>query len=79
MLLAAGVLALLDAERGIPRWIALERDLAEVRGRISDLEAVRASREAETEALLEDAHAIEAAIREDLHWARPGELVVRLR
>ena len=79
VMLVAGVLALADSERGIPRWIALERDLAEVRTRIADLEDVRASREAEKLALRDDDLAIEAAIRKDLHRARPGELIVRLR
>jgi hypothetical protein len=40
---------------------------------------VRASREAEKQALRDDDLAIEAAIRKDLHRARPGELIVRLR
>jgi cell division protein FtsB len=78
-MLAAGVLALADGEQGIPRWISLDRDLAEVRGRIADLESVRASREAEKKGLRDDPLAIEAAIRKDLHRARPGELIVRLR
>jgi len=73
-LLAAG---LLDRNTGVGHWLDLRRDLAAARARIAQLEARITAREAEAQALRDDPVAVEAAIREDLRLARPGEWVVR--
>ena len=53
------------------RLLSAEARIETLRGEITALEE-------ETEALRSEPLAIEAAIREDLHLARPGETVVRL-
>ena len=73
-LLAAG---LLDRESGISRWLDLRRDAADAHQRIEATQARIERREAEAASLRSDPVAIEAAIREDLRLARPGEWVVR--
>ena len=73
-LLVAGFL---DRDTGVRHWLDLRRDAAAAKARIAEIEATIAAREAETEALRDDPIAIEAAIREDLGLARPGEWVVR--
>lgn len=73
-LLAAGFL---DRDTGVGRWIDLRRDAAEAQRRIESSQARIERREAEAAALRDDPIAIEAAIREDLGLARPGEWIVR--
>jgi cell division protein FtsB len=73
-LLAAG---LLDREAGIGRWLDLRRDAAAAQRRIEAARVRIDRREAEAAALRDDPVALEAAIREDLGLARPGEWVVR--
>ncbi len=73
-LLAAGML---DRDTGVGRWLDLRRDAATAEARIEATRARIQAREAEAAALREDPVAIEAAIREDLGLARPGEWVVR--
>jgi cell division protein FtsB len=76
---AAGLLAagLLDRDTGVGRWLDLRRDASSAEARISDTRARIAAHEAEAAGLRDDPVAIEAAIREDLGLARPGEWVVR--
>jgi cell division protein FtsB len=73
-LLAAGFL---DRDTGVGHWLELRRDAGAAKARIGEIEARIASHEAEAAALESDPVAIEAAIREDLGLARPGEWVVR--
>jgi cell division protein FtsB len=73
-LLAAGFL---DRDTGVGRWLDLRRDAATAEARIQATQARISAREAEAAALRGDPIAIEAAIREDLGLARPGEVVVR--
>jgi cell division protein FtsB len=73
-LLAAGYLA---SDNGVRRLFHLRREVAVARERIRATEARIEAREAEATALRADPVAIEAAIREDLGLARPGEWVVR--
>jgi cell division protein FtsB len=77
VLVAAAVHAALDAESGIPDWLRMRRELRVSEGRIEDLRAEIGSLRREVGALEGDPFAIEAAIREDLGLARPGETVVR--
>ena len=72
------VAAMLDGEAGLRSWLRLRGDLRAAEARIETLRGEIAVQEEETEALRSDPFAIEAAIREDLHLARPGETVVRL-
>jgi cell division protein FtsB len=70
--------AMLDGEAGLGTWLRLRGDLRAAEARIETLRDEIAVLEDETESLRSDSFAIEAAIREDLHLARPGETVVRL-
>jgi cell division protein FtsB len=70
--------AMLDGEAGLRTWLRLRGDLRAAEARIETLRDEIAVLKDETEALRSDPFAIEAAIREDLHLARPGETVVRL-
>jgi cell division protein FtsB len=76
---AGGLLAvgLLDPFKGLRHWFDSRRDVAAAKARIGKSQARIASLEAEADALRDDPVAIEAAIREDLLLARPGEWVVR--
>lgn len=69
---------MLDSEAGLRTWLRLKGDLREAEARIETLRDEIATLEEETEALRGDPFALESAIREDLHLARPGETVVRL-
>ena len=75
---AALAAAMLDGEAGLRTWLRLRGDLRAAEARIETLRGEIEALEDETEALRSDPFAIEAAIREDLHLARPGETVVRL-
>jgi cell division protein FtsB len=79
VLVASGLFAagLLDRENGAGRLLDLRRDAALARERIEATRVRAERREAEAAALHSDPVAIEAAIREDLRLARPGEWVVR--
>jgi cell division protein FtsB len=75
---AAAAWAWLDAEDGVDTWRRLHQEVeaAQARGRaLADRnEALRT----EIEALAADRSAQERAVREELRWARPGEIVVRV-
>jgi len=75
---AAFVAVMLDSEAGFRTWLRLRGDLRAAEARIGTLQEEITALEEETEALRSDPLAIESAIREDLHLARPGETVVRL-
>jgi cell division protein FtsB len=70
--------AMFNDEAGLRSWLRLRGDLRAAEARIAALRAEITALEAETETLRNDPLAIETAIREDLHLARPGETVVRL-
>jgi cell division protein FtsB len=69
---------MLDSETGLRSWFRLRGDLRAAEARIETLREEIAALAEETEALRSDPLAIESAIREDLHLARPGETVVKL-
>ena len=78
LIAVAAVYASVDPDSGIRSWRRMRADLESARVRISGLRDVIAALERSAENLEADAFAIEAAIREDLELARPGERVLRL-
>lgn len=79
LLLVAGAAAWawLDAENGVDTRRRLQREVAEAQARIREHEARNEALRAEIEALAGDPLVQERAVREELRWARPGEIVVR--
>ncbi len=78
-LLGAGLLyAALDDAAGLQTWLRLDAELRAKRTRIDALRDELVALRHQKETLTDDPIAIERAIREDLEWARPGEVVVRL-
>ncbi len=78
ILLAAWIVAWIDPDTGIRKWMGLRADLVAAETRIAVLSA-DVERQADEALRLEaDPLAIEAAIREDLGLARPGDTVVIL-
>lgn len=71
------VLALADGSTGIRSWIRLRGELRASQARMAVLRSHIELREAEAKRLRHDDAAIDAAIREDLGMARPGETIVR--
>ena len=67
-----------DEQAGLRSWWQLRTDLAAAEERMEALRARIGERRAETSGLRSDEFGIETAIRQDLGWARPGEIVVRL-
>ncbi len=78
-MLVAGALGLAAADResGVLKWLELRGDLAAAHARIEQLRRETAELQRQIEALEVDPFASERAIREDLDFARPGEVVVR--
>jgi len=79
--LLGGVLgiALIDRDAGVQSWLHLRADLTQSRTRIQTLEREVERLQTEVKALRSSPFAVERAIREELGFARSGELVVRLR
>ena len=75
---AAVFYAFIDDETGVRPWLRLSMDLSASQERISALEIEIAALNRDAEALGSDPDALERAIREELEFARPGEVVVRL-
>ena len=73
----AVAVAVVDRESGLPMWWHLRGELSASQVRIQALAAQNARLQAEVEALGNDPFALERAVREDLEWARAGEVVVR--
>lgn len=78
LVLAAAAWAWLDAEDGVDTWRRLHVEVAEAQARAAGLEARNEALRAEIDALVGDPSVQERAIREELRWARPGEVVVRV-
>lgn len=75
---AALAAAVLDQDAGLRSWWRVHSELEATRERVGGLRReVRALR-VEAKALRDDPFALEAAIREDLGLARPGETVLLL-
>jgi cell division protein FtsB len=77
---AAGAIvwALLDQQSGIRAWLRLRAELASASERIATLKDENAALRSRVESLRDDPVALEAAIREELELAKPGEIVVKL-
>ncbi len=75
----AFAIALCDQEAGLAPWFSLRSDVAAARSRVATLNGAIAELRADASALQSDPLAVERAIREELDWSRPGELMVRLR
>jgi cell division protein FtsB len=75
---AAAGYAWLFADDGVPTWRSLDAEVVQARERERGLEAGNAALRAEIDSLRTDAFAQERAVREVLHWVRPGEVVVRV-
>jgi cell division protein FtsB len=71
--------AALDPESGVAAWRHLRGELADARARIVGARGEVAGLRAEVARAQDGGFALEAAIREDLQLARPGQTVVRLR
>ena len=74
---AAGAAAL-DRESGFGPWRELRAQREASQLRVADLEATVANLRREVAMLESDPLALERAIREELGWARPDELVVKM-
>ncbi len=77
-LAAAALVAWTDPDAGLRTWWRLHLELSEAEARIADAEARLARLAAERKSLQADPFAVERAIREDLDWVRPGEVLVRM-
>lgn len=73
---AALGIAALDGDSGLRTWWLLRRDLRSSQETLDRLTAETERLRLEAHALETDPFALERAIREDLGWARPGEVVV---
>ena len=78
LVLCAGLVAWLDPKNGVESWQKHREHLREARERIAELEAEIEAREKRGKLEPHDDFAMEAAIREELGFARPGEIVIRL-
>ena len=64
-------------ESGFPTWLRLREEVAQAEQRIHALERQNNVLREEVAALQRDPFAQERAVREDLGWVRPGEILVR--
>ena len=75
---AAAAWAWLDPNDGISTWLSLRSDVAQAEARVRGLEVENASLAEEAQALRGEPFAQERAVREELRWVRPGEVLVRV-
>lgn len=75
---AAAAWAWLDAQNGVDTWRRLHREVEEARARVRALDERNEALRTEIDALAADRFVQERAVREELRWARPGEIVVRV-
>jgi cell division protein FtsB len=66
-------------ESGFPTWLSLRAEVAEAEQRIQTLERQNHALREEVAALARDPFTQERAVREELGWVRPGEILVRAR
>jgi cell division protein FtsB len=64
-------------EGGFPTWLRLRDEVAQAEERIRTLERQNPVLRDEVAALRTDPFAQERAVREELGWVRPGEILVR--
>jgi cell division protein FtsB len=77
LIAAALAYAWLVPQSGIPTWLSLRREVAEAEQRIRALQRQNDALRGEVDALQRDPFAQERAVREELGWVRPGEILVR--
>jgi cell division protein FtsB len=78
-LIAAAIsYAWLLPESGFPTWLRLREEVADAEQRIHALRRQNEVLREEVAALQRDPFAQERAVREDLGWVRPGEILVRV-
>ena len=77
LLAAVAVVAIADADSGIPMWFRLRHDVADVERRVAALVRQTDGLREQIVALESEPFALERAIREDLELALPGEIIVR--
>jgi len=65
----------LFGDEGLLRQVARWREIRVLEARLAEVRSRNAALEAEIEALRDDDLAIEAAVRTELDWQRPGERV----
>jgi cell division protein FtsB len=75
---AAAAWAWLDPNDGISTWLSLRSDVAQAEARVRGLEVQNASLAEEAQDLRSEPFAQERAVREELRWVRPGEVLVRV-
>ena len=75
---AAAAWAWLDPNDGIATWLSLRSDVAQAEARVRALQAQSAQLVQASEALRGEPFAQERAVREELRWVRPGEVLVRV-
>jgi cell division protein FtsB len=73
----AALWAWLDAEDGVETWRRLRREVVDAEARVGRAAERNAGLGSEIEALRADPFEQERAVREELRWSRPGEIVVR--
>jgi cell division protein FtsB len=80
ILLVAGAAAWawFDAANGVDTWRRLHLEVEEARERGRVLDERNEALRTEIDALAADRFVQERAVREELRWARPGEIVVRV-
>lgn len=64
-------------ESGFPTWLRLRQEVTQAEQRIELLERQNHALRDEVVALQRDSFAQERAVREELGWVRPGEVLVR--
>jgi len=75
---AAAAWAWLDPNDGIATWLSLRSDVAQAEARVRALQGEGARLVQTAEALRAESFAQERAVREELRWVRPGEVLVRV-
>ena len=75
---AAAAWAWLDPNDGIATWLSLRSDVAQAEARVRALQGQSAQLVQTAEALRAEPFAQERAVREELRWVRPGEVLVRV-
>lgn len=79
LLVAAAVAwAWFDAENGVDTWRRLHHEVEEARARGRSLAERNEALRSEIDALAGDRFAQERAVREELRWVRPGEILIRV-
>ena len=75
---AAAAWAWLDPNDGISTWLSLCSDVAQAEARVRALGVANAALAQEAQNLRSEPFGQERAVREELRWVRPGEVLVRV-